>query len=57
MARCACGDPSCTALTASEFAPGHDAKRKSALWALARGGQEALDELKERGWQIPPEMR
>ena len=57
MARCGCGDPSCTALTASEFAPGHDAKRKSALWALARSGQEALDELKERGWQIPPEMR
>ncbi len=57
MARCACGDPGCSALTASEFAPGHDAKRKSALWALARSGQEALDELKERGWQIPPEMR
>jgi predicted nuclease with RNAse H fold len=57
MARCACGDPACSALTASEFAPGHDAKRKSQLWRLARGGQEALDELKERGWEIPPEMR
>jgi len=57
MARCACGDPDCAALTASEFAPGHDAKRKSALWRLARGGHEALEELKERGWAIPPEMR
>jgi predicted nuclease with RNAse H fold len=57
MARCGCGHPACTALTASEFAPGHDAKRKSALWKLARAGQEALDELKERGWAIPPEMR
>lgn len=57
MAPCACGDPACTALTAGEFAPGHDAKRKSILWRLARAGQEALDELKERGWQIPPEMR
>jgi hypothetical protein len=57
LAACACGDPSCTAMTASEFAPGHDAKRKSALWALARQGQEALDELNRRGWAIPPEMR
>jgi predicted nuclease with RNAse H fold len=57
MARCACGDPECTALTASEFAPGHDAKRKSALWKLARAGQEATNELEERGWAIPPEMR
>ena len=57
MARCACGDPACAALTAREFAPGHDAKRKSALWTMARAGQEALDELKERGWTIPPEMR
>ena len=57
MARCACGDPACEALTAREFAPGHDAKRKSALWTQARAGQEALDELKERGWAIPPEMR
>ncbi|GBC86411.1 hypothetical protein HRbin12_00399 [bacterium HR12] len=57
MSPCACGDPGCTALTAGEFAPGHDAKRKSILWRLARAGQEALDELKERGWQLPPEMR
>jgi predicted nuclease with RNAse H fold len=57
LAACGCGDPSCTALTAREFAPGHDAKRKSALWALARSGQEAVDELQRRGWAIPPEMR
>ena len=57
LARCACGDPSCTASTSREFAPGHDAKRKSALWALARSGQDAVDELRRRGWEIPPEMR
>jgi predicted nuclease with RNAse H fold len=57
MAACACGDPSCTALTASEFAPGHDAKRKSTLWKRARSGQEAIDELRRRGWELPPEMR
>ncbi len=57
MGRCACGDPECTSLTAREFAPGHDAKRKSALWRRARAGHEALEELKERGWAIPPEMR
>lgn len=57
MTPCACGDPACTALTAREFAPGHDAKRKSLLWRRARDGKEALDELEERGWQIPPEMR
>jgi predicted nuclease with RNAse H fold len=57
LAACACGDPSCTALTAREFAPGHDAKRKSALWALARSGQEAVDELRRRGWAVPPELR
>jgi predicted nuclease with RNAse H fold len=57
LGACACGDPSCTSLTAREFAPGHDAKRKSALWVLARQGHEALDELKRRGWAIPPEMR
>lgn len=57
LSACACGDPSCTALTAREFAPGHDSKRKSSLWALARRGQDALDELRRRGWSIPPEMR
>jgi predicted nuclease with RNAse H fold len=57
LAACACNDPSCTALTAREFAPGHDAKRKSVLWRLARSGQEAVDELTKRGWELPPEMR
>ncbi|MDP9340914.1 MAG: DUF429 domain-containing protein [Actinomycetota bacterium] len=57
LARCACGDPACRASTAREFAPGHDAKRKSALWSLARSGQEAVDELRRRGWELPPEMR
>lgn len=57
LGACGCGDPSCTALTASEFAPGHDAKRKSALWKLARTGQESVDELRRRGWTVPPEMR
>jgi predicted nuclease with RNAse H fold len=57
MSACACGDPACSAMTAREFAPGHDAKRKSALWALARSGQEAADELRRRGWELPPEMR
>jgi hypothetical protein len=57
MTACGCGDPSCSALTAREFAPGHDAKRKSALWALARSGEVAIDELKRRRWTLPPEMR
>ena len=57
MTACGCGDPSCSALTSREFAPGHDAKRKSALWALARSGEAAVDELKRRRWTLPPEMR
>jgi predicted nuclease with RNAse H fold len=57
MSACACGDPSCAAMTAREFARGHDAKRKSSLWTLARSGQEAVDELRRRGWALPPEMR
>lgn len=57
MSACSCGDHSCSAMTAREFAPGHDAKRKSALWALARSGQEAVDELHRRRWELPPEMR
>jgi len=40
-----------------EFAPGHDAKRKSALWKLARTGQDAIDELRRRRWELPPEIR
>ena len=44
-------------LTRAEFAPGHDAKRKSRLWASARTGSAAVDELRRRGWAVPPEMR
>jgi predicted RNase H-like nuclease len=54
---CACGDPDCNELTRSEFAPGHDAKRKSMLWRLARDGRDATDELRRRGWALPPEVR
>ena len=54
---CACGEPGCRRLTAREFAPGHDAKRKSALWRAARSGHEAIEELRRRGWELPPEMR
>ena len=54
---CACGDPDCDRLVRGEFAPGHDAKRKAALWRRARDGAEALEELETRGWKPPPEMR
>ena len=54
---CACGDPGCDALVRGEFAPGHDAKRKAMLWRRAREGQGAIEELEERGWKLPPEMR
>jgi predicted nuclease with RNAse H fold len=54
---CACGDPDCDEIVAGEFAPGHDGKRKAALWRAARGGGEAIQELRDRGWQLPPEMR
>ena len=57
MTPCACGDPACRESTSREFAPGHDAKRKSILWATAREGQDATDELRRRGWELPPEMR
>jgi predicted nuclease with RNAse H fold len=57
MSPCQCGDPRCGRLTAREFAPGHDAKRKSLLWRLAREGHDAADELRSRGWELPPEMR
>jgi predicted RNase H-like nuclease len=57
MTPCACGDSACTKMTAREFAPGHDAKRKSALWKAARTGHDAVDELRRRGWELPPEMR
>jgi predicted nuclease with RNAse H fold len=54
---CGCGDASYHELTRTGSAPGHDAKRKSQLWASARSGSAALDELRRRGWAIPPEMR
>ncbi len=57
LSPCVCGDPDCRALTAREFAPGHDAKRKSRLWKLVRAGQEAVEELTRRGWELPPEAR
>jgi predicted nuclease with RNAse H fold len=57
MSPCGCGDPACDRLTSREFAPGHDARRKSMLWTLAREGQEAIEELRRRGWELPPEMR
>jgi predicted nuclease with RNAse H fold len=57
MSPCACGDPACDRRTSREFAPGHDARRKSILWKLARAGHEATEELRRRGWELPPEMR
>lgn len=54
---CACGDPGCHELARAEFAPGHDAKRKSILWRAARSGHEANEELRRRGWALPPEAR
>jgi hypothetical protein len=44
-------------MTNREFAPGHDAKRKSLLWEQARRGEEAIQELRRRGWELPPELR
>jgi predicted nuclease with RNAse H fold len=57
LSPCACGHLDCRALTAREFAPGHDAKRKSGLWKLVRAGVSASDELTRRGWEPPPEAR
>lgn len=57
LSRCRCEDPACRAFTGQEFAPGHDAKRKTLLWQRARAGQEASEELQRRGWELPPEMR
>jgi predicted RNase H-like nuclease len=57
MSPCACGDPTCDRRTSREFAPGHDARRKSILWELARAGHDATEELRRRGWKLPPEMQ
>lgn len=54
---CACGDPACHAMTNREFAPGHDAKRKSHLWEETRRGEQAREELKRRRWELPPELK
>jgi predicted RNase H-like nuclease len=54
---CGCGDPECQEFTRGEFAPGHDAKRKSMLWRLTREGEGAAAELRRRGWKLPPEVR
>ena len=55
---CACGDVGCDRQVPAgrEFAPGHDAKRKSRLWRQVRDGQDAIEELKRRRWEPPPEM-
>jgi predicted nuclease with RNAse H fold len=57
LSPCACGDPECREVTSGEFAIGHIAKRKSRLWEQARAGEEAVAELKRRGWELPPEQR
>jgi predicted nuclease with RNAse H fold len=57
LSPCRCGDPTCGELTGGEFARGHDAKRKALLWRLARTGDEAVRELRRRGWDLPAEMR
>jgi predicted nuclease with RNAse H fold len=57
LSPCACEAPDCREMTSSEFAPGHDAKRKALLWERARAGDEAVTELQRRGWELPPELR
>jgi hypothetical protein len=51
---CACG---CGGSTAKTWVPGHDAKHKSRLFALVRGGGEqaklAKAELTRLGWPLP----
>jgi predicted nuclease with RNAse H fold len=57
LSPCGCQDPRCSRTTSGEFARGHDAWRKRILWERARAGEEALEELRRRGWETPPEMR
>ncbi len=57
LSPCACDTPDCREKTSSEFAPGHDAKRKALLWERARAGHDAVAELRRRGWELPPELR
>lgn len=56
FAWCACGTCDRQVRAGREFAPGHDAKRKSTLWRRAREGQAAIEELRRRTWELPPEM-
>jgi predicted nuclease with RNAse H fold len=55
FAWCACGSCDRQVPAGRQFAPGHDAKRKSALWRMVRDGREAEEELRRRGWERPPE--
>ncbi len=55
FAWCACGECQQQVPAGRQFARGHDAKRKSMLWRKLREGHEALDELRRRGWELPPE--
>jgi predicted nuclease with RNAse H fold len=55
FAWCACGTCDRQVRAGRRFAPGHDAKRKSMLWQRVRDGREATDELRRRGWEMPPE--
>jgi predicted nuclease with RNAse H fold len=58
FAWCMCGEEGCERLVpaGSEFAPGHDAKRKSRLWQQVRDGRASEEELVKRGWRLPPEI-
>ncbi len=58
FAWCVCGEDGCERLVpaGSEFAPGHDAKRKSRLWQQVRDGRTSEEELVRRGWKLPPEI-
>jgi hypothetical protein len=55
FAWCACGTCDRQVPMGSEFARGHDAKRKSMLWRQLREGRDAQEELRRRGWELPPE--
>jgi predicted nuclease with RNAse H fold len=55
FAWCACGACDRQVRAGREFAPGHDAKRKSTLWRRVREGRAAEEELRRRGWERPPE--
>lgn len=55
FAWCACGTCDLQVPAGSQFARGHDAKRKSLLWQQVRDGHGAIEELRRRGWETPPE--